>query len=129
MNTLATLAVAGWASIPAMTPPPAPGIIEFTGVRVRVTVPDLPGIFEPTEINIRQKRFNELRADAGLPPCQRAGMTLDVLSGASDGACGVPSFMKLRLEVIDDDFGGDWDAFCPSEAILFGLVGTCPPIE
>lgn len=90
------------------TPPPPPGVVEFTGVRVLLTVACGDGGFAPMEVNIRQKRFNELRLDAGLPPCQRVGMTLELLTGPDAAACGLPAFVKVHAEVIDPDFGGDW---------------------
>ena len=107
---------------------PPTGTVEFMGVRSLVTVVGSPQ-FPPVELNIKRHRFNQVRDEAGISHlCDRAGLVLNVVSGPTAAELGLLSFVVLRVEVLDNDFGSAEESeFCDNGAIMLGLDGECPP--
>lgn len=115
-------------ALAAVSPPPPDGTVEFMGVQALATLPDLPDV-PAVEVYIKRKRFNELRDESGLDrSCDANGLVLEVVSGPLAEDVGVFGAVRVRLFVLDADFGGPWEQFCDNEAFLFATGGECPEI-
>jgi len=99
---------------------------DYLCVWARATVVDAPQ-FGAVDVWIMRRRFNQIREDAGIgPACDHIGLRLQVVAGAGDASVGLPPFVALDLEVMDDDFDGPREKFGPENLVLFGTDGICP---